>query len=93
MKKHTPGPWTVQFNTIQTTDETIADLFVNNNGEYNETDAQLISLSPKILELIKALADQYTGRDPLALMDTDPGQWAEELLAQMENREPEDAAE
>jgi hypothetical protein len=43
--------------------------------------------------LIRGLADEYTGRDPLALQEINPGQWAEEILAALENREPEEPAQ
>jgi hypothetical protein len=42
------------------------------------------------LKLVRALADQYTGRDPLALQDTDAGQWAEEIAAALDAREAQE---
>lgn len=44
------------------------------------------------IKLCQALADVYTGRDPLALTDIDPGQWAEEIIAALEYRDPQEPA-
>lgn len=42
------------------------------------------------MSLLKPIADEYTGRDSLALLDHNIGQTAEEILAKMENREPQE---
>lgn len=43
--------------------------------------------------LIRALADEHTGRKPLALLDVDLGDWAEGILAHLENREPQEPSQ
>lgn len=49
--------------------------------------AHIIKHTPQMLHLVRCLADEHTGRDSMALSYTSPGEWAEEILSSIENRE------
>lgn len=104
---HTPTPWKMTRDNeskiigikAATDDYPIAlielsDPVINeyDRPDEDEANARLFFESPEMCRMIRALADEYTGRDPLALLDTDLGHWAEEVLARIEDRKPHEGA-
>lgn len=51
--KHTPGPWTVNANGINSPDGHI--VFFDVSGGPHETDARLIAAAPELLEALEKL--------------------------------------
>lgn len=94
MTAHTPAPWQI-YDTVQGLyitkqgTHSICKINVNqhNHPEW-DADARLIVEAPDMLELIRTLADAETGRNPSGIIDAQLGQWAEEILARVEKREP-----